>query len=161
MFRPPKCEPPKLGEAYTRDDEIGKEYAQIVYVRLRGDHWDALLLTDNGHHPLSAADFSKPRQHCDWRPAAWAWDEVKFLFRPAGAKWVQDGGIGKWVDTSGKVAEEKPAVLPAESEIPTPVVGEHHGTWRARCRRKFPALKSDDGDRMLGRLWDKFKSAAA
>jgi hypothetical protein len=161
MFRPPKCEAPKLGEAFTRDDsDLGKEHALIVYVRVRGDHWDALLLTDNGHHPLSSSDFVVPRQHANWRPATWVWDEVMFLFRPDGLKWVQDGRSGRWEGAPKKKAKD-PNALPAVSEIPKPNVGEHHGTWRARCRRKFPALKSEEGDRMLGRLWDKFKSAAA
>lgn len=162
MFRPPKCDAPELGEAYTRNDtDLGKEMAMIVYVRARGDHWDALLLTDNGHYPLSATDFSQPRQHGDWRPDAWVWDEMKFLFRPIDVRWVREGNSGKWVGNPDEKVVEKVDALPAESEIPGPTVGEHHGTWRARCRRKFPALKTEEGDRMLGKLWDKFKSAAA
>jgi hypothetical protein len=73
MFRPPKCEAPKLGEAFTRDDsDLGKEHALIVYVRVRGDHWDALLLTDNGHHPLSSSDFVVPRAEVGTGRSLWS-----------------------------------------------------------------------------------------
>jgi hypothetical protein len=147
---------PSVGSIFCRDDgKLGRHEVAVVAVNVRMDDWVAHVFSDEGILELSKADFLNPRNHEQWRPKAWRWDPNRFCFCPPTVEW--DLEKEQWVDCEAS-EEEKEETLPPASALPKPADGEHHARWRSRCRRKFPALNSDEGALMLGEYWNEFKS---
>ena len=159
MTTAPPSSPPKVGDVFCRDDEhMGRYEAVVVFRNVRdGGHWDAMLVTNENFFPLSSSRFAQSIHHGDWRPVTWKWSPEAFMFAPANVKWNPEAQA--WNTFAAVEVEEEPEEqLPPKSALPKPRDTEHHATWRARCRRKFPMLDSDDGNTLLGEAWNDFKS---
>lgn len=149
---------PKVGTVYCRDDEhMGRYEAAVVWCNIRStETWEALLVTNENYHQLTAARYAQSVPHEDWRPVSWRWVSDAFTFAPAELEW--NAGDRTW-SVRETPAPPAPAVsLPAKSALPTPGPIEHHSTWRSRCRRKFPALDSEEGTSLLGEAWNEHKT---
>tara|TARA_R110000796_G_scaffold169315_1_gene286177 strand:+ start:1887 stop:2372 length:486 start_codon:yes stop_codon:yes gene_type:complete len=155
---PPPGPPPKIGDVFCRDDEyMGRYESSVVWRNVRdGGHWEAMLVTNENFFPLSSARFTQAVHHTNWRPATWRWSDEAFLFAPANLRW--DAASNAWVEIKGPVPEEAASAIPPKTMIPAPKDREHHATWRSRCRRKFPALDSDEGLALLGEVWNEYKT---
>ncbi len=158
MASAPSSSPPKIGDVFCRDDEhMGRYEASVVFRNVRdGGHWDAMLVTNENFFPLSSTRFVQSIHHHDWRPVEWVWDSGAFQFAPPDQRW--NAKSGEWETVEVEAADPAAVILPAKTALPKPVEREHHSTWRSRCRRKFPALDSDEGNALLGEAWNDFKS---
>jgi hypothetical protein len=150
--------PPKIGQVFCRDDEyMGRYEAMLVWVNVRdGGHWDGMLVTNEDFFSLSSSRFTQAIHHTDWRPVEWRWSDEAFLFAPPHLELDKDSN--EWVERKKALPPEPVSALPPKSALPEPKDQEHHATWRARCRRKFPVLDSDEGNVLLGEVWNEFKS---
>lgn len=162
MAHTPPCSAPEMGEVFVRsDDYLGRFEASVVARNVRGDDWRVHIMTDNGIIELTRSDFGNPAGYDSWRPARWCWDPKAFMFAPPNLVWDESAGEeGDWVERDEEDdAEVKDGnSLPDESAIPRPEAGEHHATWRARCRRKFPELDGEGGAELLGQVWEAAKA---
>ncbi len=151
-------QPPKIGQVFCRDDEhMGRYEAMPVWVNVRdGGHWDGMLVTNENFFPVSSNRFTQAVHHTDWRPVEWVWSDGAFLFAPGNLEWSQDKS--QWVERSVPAVVAPASALPSRKVLPEPKKQEHHATWRARCRRKFPALDSDEGLALLGEVWNEYKT---
>lgn len=159
MSKPPQFgAPPKIGQVFCRDDEyMGRYEAMLVWLNVRdGGHWDAMLVTNEDFYALSSSRFMQAIRHTDWRPIDWQWSDDAFLFAPPSLEWSREKGA--WVERATPVEDAPVSALPQKSALPAPKEQEHHATWRSRCRRKFPALDSDEGNALLGEVWNEYKT---
>ena len=149
--------PPKIGQIFCRDDEyMGRYEAMLVWLNVRdGGHWDGMLVTNENFFPVSSNRFTQAIRHADWRPVDWVWSDESFLFAPPHLEWSREQN--DWVERKTPVPAEPVSAIPPKAAIPEPKSQEHHATWRARCRRKFPVLDSDEGNALLGEVWNEYK----
>ena len=150
--------PPKIGQIFCRDDEyMGRYEAMLVWLNVRdGGHWDGMLVTNENFFPVSSNRFTQAIRHADWRPVDWVWSDESFLFAPPHLEWNREQNA--WVERKTPVPAEPVSAIPPKAAIPEPKSQEHHATWRARCRRKFPVLDSDEGNALLGEVWNEYKT---
>lgn len=150
--------PPKIGQIFCRDDEyMGRYEAMLVWLNVRdGGHWDGMLVTNENFFPVSSNRFTQAIRHADWRPVDWVWSDESFLFAPPHLEWSREQN--DWVERKTPVPAEPVSAIPPKAAIPEPKSQEHHATWRARCRRKFPVLDSDEGNALLGEVWNEYKT---
>ena len=150
--------PPKIGQIFCRDDEyMGRYEAMLVWLNVRdGGHWDGMLVTNENFFPVSSNRFTQAIRHADWRPVDWVWSDESFLFAPPHLEWNREQN--DWVERKIPVPAEPVSAIPPKAAIPEPKSQEHHATWRARCRRKFPVLDSDEGNALLGEVWNEYKT---
>jgi hypothetical protein len=150
--------PPKIGQIFCRDDEyMGRYEAMLVWLNVRdGGHWDGMLVTNENFFPVSSNRFTQAIRHADWRPVDWVWSDESFLFAPPHLEWNREQN--DWVERKTPVPAEPVSAIPPKAAIPEPKSQEHHATWRARCRRKFPVLDSDEGNALLGEVWNEYKT---
>jgi hypothetical protein len=150
--------PPKIGQIFCRDDEyMGRYEAMLVWLNVRdGGHWDGMLVTNENFFPVSSNRFTQAIRHADWRPVDWVWSDESFLFAPPHLEWNREQN--DWVERKTPVPAEPVSAIPSKAAIPEPKSQEHHATWRARCRRKFPVLDSDEGNALLGEVWNEYKT---
>jgi hypothetical protein len=150
--------PPKIGQIFCRDDEyMGRYEAMLVWLNVRdGGHWDGMLVTNENFFPVSSNRFTQAIRHADWRPVDWVWSDESFLFAPPHLEWNREQN--DWVERKTPVSAEPVSAIPPKAAIPEPKSQEHHATWRARCRRKFPVLDSDEGNALLGEVWNEYKT---
>ena len=150
--------PPKIGQIFCRDDEyMGRYEAMLVWLNVRdGGHWDGMLVTNENFFPVSSNRFTQAIRHADWRPVDWVWSDESFLFAPPHLEWNR--AQNDWVERKTPVPAEPVSAIPPKAAIPEPKSQEHHATWRARCRRKFPVLDSDEGNALLGEVWNEYKT---
>jgi hypothetical protein len=150
--------PPKIGQIFCRDDEyMGRYEAMLVWLNVRdGGHWDGMLVTNENFFPVSSNRFTQAIRHADWRPVDWVWSDESFLFAPPHLEWNREQS--DWVERKTPVPAEPVSAIPSKAAIPEPKSQEHHATWRARCRRKFPVLDSDEGNALLGEVWNEYKT---
>lgn len=150
---------PRMGAIFCRNhDQLGREESMVVWRNVRdGGHWDALLMTNENFFPISSGGFSRAVQHTDWRPIDFLWHDDAFMFTRPNIKWDADKSV--WEELVEVVPEpvETPA-LPTAKVLPAPKKDEHHAAWRARCRRKFPALDTPEGRTLLGEVWNEHKT---
>lgn len=157
MHHPDFLSPPEIGSVYRRDDgQLGRFESMVIALNIRQDDWSAHLMTDNGVEYITRADFQNPKAHDGWRPAAWRWDSAAFRFAPRHLEW--DAKKQEWKQREVEAEEEVGEALPPRAALPKPGPEEHHATWRARCRRKFPSLDSDEGRELLGEYWNEVKA---
>lgn len=158
MASAPPSSPPKVGDVFCRDDEhMGRYEAMVVFRNVRdGGHWDAMLVTNENFFPLSSTRFVQSVHHHDWRPVGWVWDADAFMFAPPTVKW--NPKTKAWDEVAAPVVVEDAVQMPPRSALPQPREREHHSTWRSRCRRKFPALDSEEGNALLGEAWNDYKT---
>ena len=150
--------PQKIGQIFCRDDEyMGRYEAMLVWLNVRdGGHWDGMLVTNENFFPVSSNRFTQAIRHADWRPVDWVWSDESFLFAPPHLEWNREQN--DWVERKIPVPAEPVSAIPPKAAIPEPKRQEHHATWRARCRRKFPVLDSDEGNALLGEVWNEYKT---
>ena len=150
--------PPKIGQIFCRDDEyMGRYEAMLVWLNVRdGGHWDGMLVTNENFFPVSSNRFTQAIRHADWRPVDWVWSDESFLLAPPHLEWSREQN--DWVERKIPVPAEPVSDIPPKAAIPEPKSQEHHATWRARCRRKFPVLDSDEGNALLGEVWNEYKT---
>ena len=150
--------PPKIGQIFCRDDEyMGRYEAMLVWLNVRdGGHWDGMLVTNENFFPVSSNRFTQAIRHADWRPVDWVWSDESFLFAPPHLEWSREQN--DWVERKTPAPAEPVSAIPPKAAIPEPKSQEHHATWRARCRRKFPVLDSDEGNALLGEVWNEYKT---
>ena len=150
--------PPKIGQIFCRDDEyMGRYEAMLVWLNVRdGGHWDGMLVTNENFFPVSSNRFTQAIRHADWRPVDWVWSDESFLFAPPHLEWSREQN--DWVERKTPAPAEPVSAIPSKAAIPEPKSQEHHATWRARCRRKFPVLDSDEGNALLGEVWNEYKT---
>ena len=150
--------PPKIGQIFCRDDEyMGRYEAMLVWLNVRdGGHWDGMLVTNENFFPVSSNRFTQAIRHADWRPVDWVWSDESFLFAPPHLEWSREQNAR--VERKIPVPAEPVSDIPPKAAIPEPKSQEHHATWRARCRRKFPVLDSDEGNALLGEVWNEYKT---
>jgi hypothetical protein len=149
--------PPTVGDIYCRDDtHLGHFEVGVTGVNTRQHDWVAHVSTDDGALQLTKSDFQNARSHDQWRPKSWRWDDARFCFAPAHLKWDSEGEA--WVKRVADAKEEVKSSLPPKTALPRPEKGEHHATWRSRCRRKFPSLDCPEGQLLLGEYWNEFKT---
>jgi hypothetical protein len=150
--------PPKIGQIFCRDDDhMGRYEAMLVWLNVRdGGHWDGMLVTNENFFPVSSNRFTQAIRHTDWRPVDWVWSDDAFLFAPPHIEWSSEKSA--WVERKTPAPAEPVSDIPPKTAIPEPKSQEHHATWRARCRRKFPALDSDEGNALLGEVWNEYKT---
>jgi hypothetical protein len=161
MSTSPPRPTPKINDVFCRDDDhMGRYEASVLWRNVKGDgSWSIMLFSDESFHPIDSTRFSQSTQHTDWRPVEWVWDDAAFMFAPPNVKW--DAKKGEWVERPASAGDDAAAPqLPSKSMIPAPAAEEHHTTWRARCLRKFPVLRSEDGAALLGEVWNEHKTKA-
>lgn len=150
---------PQIGDVWCRDDDHrGREEAAVVWRNVRdGGHWDALIMTGEDYYPLESGRFQQTVQHGDWRPLDFVWHDNAFMFARPGIAW--DAEKKDWVETEDEEDEVDDAPqLPSLSVLPSPRKDEHPNSWRARCRKKFPVLDSEEGRKLLGQAWNEHKT---
>jgi hypothetical protein len=136
---------------------MGRYEAMLVWLNVRdGGHWDGMLVTNENFFPVSSNRFTQAIRHADWRPVDWVWSDESFLFAPPHLEWNREQN--DWVERKTPVSAEPVSAIPPKAAIPEPKSQEHHATWRARCRRKFPVLDSDEGNALLGEVWNEYKT---
>lgn len=151
----PAC--PAVGSIMVRDDDYtGRHEALVKWRNVRKDgHWDLSISTgEQSDIIIASTDFQHAKHHHHWRPADWVWSDEAFMFGPPDMEWNGD----EWLpcQTREPAPEDQ---LPAKSQLPEPQDGEHHATWKSRCRRKFPALECPEGSALLGEAWNDYKSS--
>lgn len=155
---PPFGPPPKIGDVWCRDDDHrGREEAMVVWRNVRdGGHWDALIMTGEDYYPLESGRYRQTVQHGDWRPMDFVWHDNAFMFTRPGIEW--DEKKGEWVEVEIDEGAPNAPQLPSLTVLPVPGKDEHPNAWRARCRKKFPALDSAEGRKLLGKAWNEHKT---
>lgn len=153
---PSMSKPPKVGSTMVRDDAaMGRFEALVVLVNTRRTGWEATLYTESGPESVTDQRMRAVVQVADWRPPNWKYNRAAGRFAPP--NYSYDAETGAW-SIDEKVDEDDQSEvtdLPDRSLLPEFKDGEHPNTWKARCRRKFPALKSDEGAMFLSGVYQQ------
>ncbi len=150
--------PPKVGAIFVRDDPAsGRHEAAVIERNIRHVGW-SITIFDQSFLPLESSRFTQSVRKEDWRPIGWRYVAEASMFAPPEVDY--DVKTDTWVarEVEESVPEMEQSSLPTRALIPLPDLEEHPMTWRARCRRMFPTLRSDEGKDLLTEIWNATKA---
>lgn len=142
---------PELGDTFVCLGSSRKTIRSMVVSVEGGDQdWVAVLWTNHGHETINGARDRKDVRA--WHPPDWPWDAECSTFKRPGTTWNQ----------KARCFMRKGDKLPDSVDLPSPMLGEARGEWRARAKQRHPVLLDHvDAEPVLEAGWSEFEARIA